>query len=66
MLLERLPSIAELDYTFARSDANKKSVPVLSSVHYNLGWIPSKHKTEGLDMGEDGNEKILPGVLMEK
>lgn len=62
VLLERLPGIVETAHIFAGVDATKEPIPVLPTVHYNMGGIPSNYKTEVLDVDEDGNETIVPGL----
>merc|ERR1712048_649334 len=59
-LAERLPGISETAKIFAGVDVTKEPAPVLPTVHYNMGGIPSNWKTQVLD-GPDNN--IVPGLL---
>jgi succinate dehydrogenase / fumarate reductase flavoprotein subunit len=58
---ERLPGIAEAAKTFANIDVNKQPIPVVPTVHYNMGGIPTNYKAEVLTL--NGSEKIVPGLM---
>jgi succinate dehydrogenase (ubiquinone) flavoprotein subunit len=45
-LMERLPGILETAQIFAGVDGTKEPIPVLPTVHYNMGGIPTNYKTE--------------------
>lgn len=62
-LLERLPGIMETAHIFAGVDATKEPIPVLPTVHYNMGGMPTNWKTECLLKGPDGSDQIIPGLL---
>ena len=62
-LKERLPGIMETAHIFAGVDATKEPIPVLPTVHYNMGGIPTNWKTEALTTGPDGKDKIIKGLL---
>merc|ERR1719329_2078882 len=55
-LHERLPGILETAHIFAGVDATKEPIPVLPTVHYNMGGIPTNWKTECLTIDENGND----------
>merc|ERR1719235_2912117 len=59
-LAERLPGISETAKIFAGVDVTKEPAPVLPTVHYNMGGIPTNWKTQVLK-GEC--ETIVPGLL---
>ena len=62
-LAERLPGISESARVFAGVDVNKDPIPVLPTVHYNMGGIPTNYWGEVIcPDGEDQN-KILPGLM---
>jgi succinate dehydrogenase (ubiquinone) flavoprotein subunit len=46
LLAERLPGISESAKIFANVDVTKEPVPVVPTVHYNMGGIPTNYKTE--------------------
>jgi succinate dehydrogenase/fumarate reductase flavoprotein subunit len=46
VLHERLPGIAETAKIFAGVDVTKEPAPVVPTVHYNMGGIPTNYKTE--------------------
>lgn len=56
ILLQRLPGITETAHVFAGVDATKEPIPVLPTVHYNMGGIPTNYRTEVLNLDKDGNE----------
>ncbi len=58
---ERLPGIAEAAKTFANIDVSKQPIPVIPTVHYNMGGIPTNYKAEVLTL--NGSEKIVPGLM---
>jgi succinate dehydrogenase/fumarate reductase flavoprotein subunit len=45
VLHERLPGIAETAKIFANVDVTKEPAPVVPTVHYNMGGIPTNYKT---------------------
>jgi len=62
-LMERLPGICETAKIFAGVDALKEPIPVLPTVHYNMGGIPTNYKTQVLRQGPDGKDEIVPGLM---
>jgi len=59
-LAERLPGISETAKIFAGVDVTKEPAPVLPTVHYNMGGVPTNWKTQCLD-GPENN--IIEGLL---
>ncbi|RIB02910.1 succinate dehydrogenase flavo protein subunit 1 [Gigaspora rosea] len=62
VLRERLPGISETAAIFAGVDVTKEPIPVLPTVHYNMGGIPTRYTGEVLTIDENGNDKIVPGL----
>ena len=62
-IAERLPGILETAHIFAGVDATKEPIPVLPTVHYNMGGIPTNWKTEALTKGPDGKDVIIKGLV---
>ncbi len=58
---ERLPGITEAAKTFANVDVSKEPIPVVPTVHYNMGGIPTNYKAEVLTL--NGSEKTVPGLM---
>jgi succinate dehydrogenase / fumarate reductase flavoprotein subunit len=58
---ERLPGISEAAKTFANIDVSKQPIPVVPTVHYNMGGIPTNYKAEVLTL--NGSEKTVPGLM---
>ena len=58
---EKLPGISEAAKTFANVDVSKEPIPVVPTVHYNMGGIPTNYKAEVLTL--NGSEKIVPGLM---
>ena len=58
---ERLPGISEAARTFANVDVSKEPIPVVPTVHYNMGGIPTNYKAEVLTL--NGSEKTVPGLM---
>ena len=63
ILHERLPGISETASIFAGVDVRKQPIPVLPTVHYNMGGIPTKYSGEDLTVDEQGNDKVVPGLF---
>merc|ERR1712054_238190 len=59
-LAERLPGISETAKIFAGVDVTKEPAPVLPTVHYNMGGMPTNWKTQVLNGPEN---KVVPGLL---
>ena len=57
----RLPGITEAARLFANVDVTKEPIPVVPTVHYNMGGIPTNYKAEVLT-GND-SEKTVPGLM---
>jgi succinate dehydrogenase / fumarate reductase flavoprotein subunit len=62
-LNERLPGIIETAKIFAGIDATKEPIPVLPTVHYNMGGIPTNCEGEVLTLGKDGLDSVVPGLM---
>ena len=62
ILNERLPGISESAKVFAGVDVTKEPIPVLPTVHYNMGGIPTNYNGEVLTK-KDGHETIVPGLM---
>jgi succinate dehydrogenase / fumarate reductase flavoprotein subunit len=60
---ERLPGIAETSKIFAGVDVNKEPIPVLPTVHYNMGGIPTNYHGEVIAKDAAGNQYIVPGLM---
>jgi succinate dehydrogenase / fumarate reductase flavoprotein subunit len=63
ILHERLPGISETARVFASVDVTKEPIPVLPTVHYNMGGIPTNLHTEVLRPTEDNPDAIVPGLM---
>ena len=59
----RLPGISETAYIFAGVDVTKEPAPVLPTVHYNMGGIPTNFKGQVLTKDKNGKDAIVPGLL---
>ncbi|KAG8931788.1 succinate dehydrogenase flavoprotein subunit [Tulasnella sp. 418] len=62
ILHERLPGISETAAIFSGVDVTKEPIPVLPTVHYNMGGIPTKYTGEVLTVDENGKDKVVPGL----
>ncbi|KAJ2768537.1 succinate dehydrogenase flavoprotein subunit [Coemansia nantahalensis] len=62
VLAERLPGISETAGIFAGVDVTKEPIPVLPTVHYNMGGIPTRYTGEVLRQGANGEDEIVPGL----
>jgi succinate dehydrogenase / fumarate reductase flavoprotein subunit len=62
-LHERLPGISESARIFAGVDLTKEPIPVLPTVHYNMGGIPTNYWGEVLNADGANPERIAPGLM---
>ncbi|MBB99010.1 MAG: succinate dehydrogenase flavoprotein subunit [Rhodobacteraceae bacterium] len=63
ILAERLPGISESAKIFAGVDVTKEPIPVLPTVHYNMGGIPTNYWGEVLNPTKDDPNAIQPGLM---
>jgi succinate dehydrogenase / fumarate reductase flavoprotein subunit len=59
----RLPGIAETAKIFAGVDVTKAPIPVLPTVHYNMGGIPTNFHTEVLNPVTGDPDRVVPGLM---
>jgi succinate dehydrogenase / fumarate reductase flavoprotein subunit len=62
-LAERLPGISESARIFAGVDVTKEPIPILPTVHYNMGGIPTNYWGEVLNPTADNPDAIAPGLM---
>ncbi|CDS14431.1 Putative Genomic scaffold, msy_sf_7 [Lichtheimia ramosa] len=62
VLHERLPGISETAAIFAGVDVTKEPIPVLPTVHYNMGGIPTRYTGEVIRQNEKGEDVVVPGL----
>jgi succinate dehydrogenase (ubiquinone) flavoprotein subunit len=63
VLMERLPGIAETASIFSGVDVTRQPIPVLPTVHYCMGGVPTNWKGQVLDISpESGEEKVVNGL----
>ena len=60
---ERLPGIAESARIFAAIDVTKAPIPVLPTVHYNMGGIPANFNGEVITSKAGDPESVVPGLM---
>ena len=58
---ERLPGISESSRLFANVDVTKEPIPVVPTVHYNMGGIPTNYKAEVLT--SNGKDTVVQGLM---
>jgi succinate dehydrogenase flavoprotein subunit len=63
ILHERLPGISETARVFAGVDVTKEPIPVLPTVHYNMGGIPTNLHTEVLRPTPGNPDAVVPGLM---
>ena len=60
---ERLPGISESAEIFAGVDVNKAPIPVLPTVHYNMGGIPTNYHGEVVTLKDGDPDTVVPGLM---
>ena len=63
VLHERLPGISETAKIFAGVDVTREPIPVLPTVHYNMGGIPTNHHAEVIASVPGDPERVAPGLM---
>ncbi len=63
VLHERLPGISETAKVFAGVDVTKAPIPVLPTVHYNMGGIPTNFHGEVVTVNGEDPDAIVPGLM---
>ena len=63
VLHERLPGITESAKIFAGVDLTREPIPVLPTVHYNMGGIPANYHGEVLNPTADDPNRVVPGLM---
>jgi succinate dehydrogenase / fumarate reductase flavoprotein subunit len=63
VLHERLPGISETAKIFAGVDVTKAPIPVLPTVHYNMGGIPTNYHGEVMAPTPDAPDRVAPGLM---
>jgi len=60
---ERLPGIAETARIFSGVDVTKQPIPVLPTVHYNMGGIPTNYHGEVVTLKNGNPDAVVPGLM---
>src|SRR5438128_2494689 len=63
ILHERLPGITETAKVFAAVDLRREPIPVLPTVHYTMGGIPTNYHGEAYTLKDGNPDTIVPGLL---
>ncbi|MGH6987376.1 MAG: succinate dehydrogenase flavoprotein subunit [Caulobacteraceae bacterium] len=63
VLHQRLPGISETARIFAGVDVTRDPIPVLPTVHYNMGGIPTNHHGEALTLADGDPDAVVPGLM---
>jgi len=63
MIRERLPGITESSRIFAGVDVTKQPIPVLPTVHYNMGGIPTNYHAEVVTLKDGNPDAIVAGLM---
>merc|ERR1712078_114403 len=63
LLAERLPGISETAAIFAGVDVTKQPIPVIPTVHYNMGGVPTNYHGEVVRPRADDPDATVPGLM---
>jgi succinate dehydrogenase (ubiquinone) flavoprotein subunit len=61
-LAQRLPGISETAMIFAGVDVTREPIPVLPTVHYNMGGVPTNYRGQVLTTDKEGKDVIVNGL----
>jgi succinate dehydrogenase / fumarate reductase flavoprotein subunit len=63
LIEERLPGISETARLFGGVDVKKEPIPVIPTVHYNMGGIPTNYRAEVVTLKDGNPETVVPGLM---
>lgn len=63
VLAERLPGITETGKIFAGVDLTRQPLPVVPTVHYNMGGIPTNYHGEVVTLRDGNPDSVVPGLF---
>jgi succinate dehydrogenase / fumarate reductase flavoprotein subunit len=63
VLAERLPGITESAHIFAGVDLRRQPIPILPTVHYNMGGVPTNYLSEALNPRAGDPDATVPGLM---
>src|SRR6266566_3951197 len=63
ILHERLPGISESAHIFAGVDVTREPIPIVPTVHYNMGGIPTNYHGEALTKKNGVDDHVVPGLM---
>jgi succinate dehydrogenase / fumarate reductase flavoprotein subunit len=63
VLHERLPGISESAAIFAGVDVTREPIPVIPTVHYNMGGIPTNYHGEVVTLKDGDPDSVVPGLM---
>ncbi len=63
LINEKLPGIAESARIFAGVDVTKAPIPVIPTVHYNMGGIPTNYHGEVVTLKDGDPDTVIPGLM---
>lgn len=61
-LATRLPGISETAMIFAGVDVTREPIPIIPTVHYNMGGVPTNWKAQVLKIDGEGKDEVVPGL----
>ncbi|MEW5885936.1 MAG: succinate dehydrogenase flavoprotein subunit [Pseudomonadota bacterium] len=61
-ILKRLPSVFEIGHNFANVDITKEPIPVVPTIHYQMGGIPTNIHGQVVVPDAAGGQKVVPGL----
>ena len=63
ILSKTLPGISETAKIFSGIDVSKEPIPVIPTVHYNMGGIPTNINAEVIKSSSSGSQEVVPGLM---
>jgi succinate dehydrogenase / fumarate reductase flavoprotein subunit len=61
-IAKRLPSVLEIGHNFANVDITKESIPVVPTIHYQMGGIPTNIHGQVVTPAADGSQQVVNGL----
>jgi succinate dehydrogenase / fumarate reductase flavoprotein subunit len=63
LIEKRLPGIAESSRIFANVDVTREPIPVIPTVHYNMGGVPTNYHAEVVTLKNGNPDHVVPGLM---
>jgi succinate dehydrogenase / fumarate reductase, flavoprotein subunit len=61
-IMKRLPSVFEIGHNFANVDITKEAIPVVPTIHYQMGGVPTNIHGQVVTQNDDNQSRVVNGL----